>query len=238
VPLLAWLLCTPDLKASPEVPAWAARELAELGPPAARELSFAALVCGALAAWIFGAAFVHPTGVALGVMALMLALRVVSWEEMAGHAPAWDMLLRLALLLTLADGLSRTGFVGWAAGAAGHGLRGLSPSAAATGLVAVYFLSHYLFATTTAHAVAVYPVMLSVGLAIPGVPVAAFATVLALSHGIMGVLSPYATGPAPVYHGSGYLPSGLFWRLGAAFGAVFLASLLLLAWPAALALWR
>jgi L-tartrate/succinate antiporter len=238
LPLLTYLLCPPELRASPEVPVWAAGELERLGPPSRRELAFAALVVGALAAWIFGAPFIHPAGVAFAVMALMLVLRVVTWDEMAGHAPAWDMLARLALLVTMAEGLSRTGFVGWAARAAGRGLGGLSPSAAATALVAAYFLSHYLFATTTAHAVAVYPVMLSVGLTIPGLPVAAFATVLALSHGIMGVLSPYATGPAPVYHGSGYLPSALFWRLGSVFGAVFLAALLLLGLPAAFALWR
>jgi L-tartrate/succinate antiporter len=238
VPLLTFLLCPPELKASPEVPAWAAEELTRLGPPTRREVAFAVLICGALCAWVLGAPVIHPAGVALAVMALMLALGIVSWDDMASHAPAWDMLARLALLVTIADGLSRTGFVGWAAHGAGRLLGGLSPSIAASGLVVAYFLSHYLFATTTAHAVAVYPVMLSVGLGIPGLPVAAFATVLALSHGIMGVISPYATGPAPVYHGSGYLPSALFWRLGSIFGAVFIAALLLLGMPAALALWR
>lgn len=238
LPLLAYVLCPPQLAASPEVPAWAAAELARLGPLSRRELAFAVLVVGALAAWILAAPLIHPAGVALAVLALMLVLRVLTWEEMASHAPAWDMLLRLALLVTLAGGLSRTGFVGWAAGAAGRQLGGLSPTVAATGLVVTYFLSHYLFATTTAHAVAVYPVMLSVGLGIPGIPVAPFATVLALSHGIMGVLSPYATGPAPVYHGSGYLPSGTFWRLGSIFGVVYLAALVLLGMPAAVALWR
>ncbi len=93
-------------------------------------------------------------------------------------------------------------------------------------------------ATTTAHATAVLPVMLAVGLGIPGLPAPAFAVVLAMSHGLMGVISPYAPGPAPVYHGSGYLPSGTFWRLGSAFGAVFLGVLLLLGLPAALATWR
>jgi L-tartrate/succinate antiporter len=171
-------------------------------------------------------------------MALMLLTRVVTWEEMAGHGPAWDMLLRLALLVTMADGLSRTGFVGWLAHGLGRQLSGLPPTAATAGLVAAYYLSHYLFATTTAHATAVLPVMLGVGLAIPGLPVEAFATLLALSHGVMGVISPYATGPAPVYHGSGYLPSATFWRLGAAFGSVFLGALLLLGLPAALALGR
>jgi L-tartrate/succinate antiporter len=237
VPLLGFLLYPPELKSSPEVPAWAAGELARLGPLSRREVVFAVLVGGALALWVLGASFIHPTAVALVVMALMLLLRVVTWEEMAGHAPAWDMLLRLALLVTMADGLTRTGFVGWFAHGLGRQLGGLSPTAATAGLVAVYYVSHYLFATTTAHATAVLPVMLSVGLAIPGLPMAAFATLLALSHGIMGVISPYATGPAPVYHGSGYLPSAAFWRLGAAFGAVFLGALLLLGLPAALALW-
>jgi L-tartrate/succinate antiporter len=146
------------------------------------------------------------------------------------------MLFRLGTLVALADGLTRTGFVGWFAGGVARHLAGLHPTAAAVALVAVYFMSHYLFATTTAHATAVLPVMLGVGLAVPGLPMGAFAMLLAFSHGLMGVLSPYATGPAPVYHGSGYLPTAAFWRLGAIFGAVFLAFLLLVGLPAALAL--
>jgi L-tartrate/succinate antiporter len=238
LPLLGFALYPPALRKSPEVPLWAADELARLGPVSRSELVFAALVCGALVLWILGDTVLHPAAVAFLVMALMLVTGVVTWEEMIRHAPAWDMLLRLALLVTLADGLGRTGFVGWLAGAAGRQLSGLPPTAAAAGLVAAYFLSHYLFATTTAHATAVLPVMLAVGLGIPGLPVAAFATLLALSHGLMGVISPYATGPAPVYHGSGYLPSADFWRLGSAFGAVFLAALLVLGLPAALVLSR
>jgi L-tartrate/succinate antiporter len=221
------------------VPAWAAGELARLGPPSRREITFAVLVTGALAFWIAGADLVHPTAVALVVMALMLLGRVVTWQEMAAHAPAWDMLMRLALLVTMADGLTRTGFVGWMAHALGRHLAGvLAPDVAAAVLVAAYYLSHYLFATTTAHATAVMPVMLAVGLAVPGLEIRPFAILLGVSHGIMGVLSPYATGPAPVYHGSGYLPSRTFWRLGAACGAVFLAALLLLGLPAAHALAR
>jgi L-tartrate/succinate antiporter len=238
LPLLGYVLCPPELKSSPEVPAWAAEELARLGPLSRREMVFALLLGGALALWIFGASVIHPTAVALVVMALMLLARVVTWKEMADYGPAWDMLMRLALLVTMADGLSRTGFVGWFAHGLGRHLAGLPPTAAVAGLVAVYYASHYLFATTTAHATAVLPVMLNVGLAIPGLPMEAFATLLALSHGIMGVISPYATGPAPVYHGSGYLPSATFWRLGASFGAVFLAALLLLGLPTALALGR
>jgi L-tartrate/succinate antiporter len=236
VPLLGLVLYPPEIKSSPEVPLWAADELERLGPLSRDEVVFALLVFGALGLWVLGGSFVHPTTVAFLVIGAMLVTRIATWEEMAGHGPAWDMLFRLGTLVALADGLTRTGFVGWFAGGVARHLAGLHPTAAAVALVAVYFLSHYMFATTTAHATAVLPVMLGVGLAVPGLPMGAFTMLLAFSHGLMGVLSPYATGPAPVYHGSGYLPTAAFWRLGAIFGAVFLAFLLLVGLPAALAL--
>jgi L-tartrate/succinate antiporter len=236
VPLLGFLLHAPEVRASPEVPRWAGEELARLGPLSRAEVLFGLLVLAALGLWILGGSFVHPTSVALLVLGAMLVTRVATWEEMASHGPAWDMLFRLASLVALADGLTRTGFVGWFAGGLAGRLGGVPPAVAAGVLVAAYFLSHYLFATTTAHATALLPVMLGVGLAVPGLPAGPFAMLLAFSHGLMGILSPYATGPAPVYHGSGYLPSAVFWRLGAAFGLVFLAFLLAVGFPAAMAL--
>lgn len=47
----------------------------------------------------------------------------------------------------------------------------------------------------------------------------------------MGMLTPYATGPSPVYYGSGYLPASDCWRLGAIFGVLFIAAFLLLGLP-------
>ena len=60
---------------------------------------------------------------------------------------------------------------------------------------------------------------------------AAAALLLALTHGFMGVLTPYATTSGPVYLGSGYITSAEFWRLGAIFGALFLIALLALSAP-------
>jgi L-tartrate/succinate antiporter len=47
----------------------------------------------------------------------------------------------------------------------------------------------------------------------------------------MGILTPYATGPAPVYYGSGYVSRKDFWTLGLVFGIIFLAALLLIGLP-------
>ena len=54
---------------------------------------------------------------------------------------------------------------------------------------------------------------------------------LCLQLGIMGILTPYATGPSPVYYGSGYLPAADYWRLGAIFGVIFLAAFLAIGVP-------
>jgi L-tartrate/succinate antiporter len=37
----------------------------------------------------------------------------------------------------------------------------------------------------------------------------------------MGIITPYGTGPSPVYFGSGYLPAVNFWKWCAIFGLIF-----------------
>jgi len=66
---------------------------------------------------------------------------------------------------------------------------------------------------------------------VPGVPARAITLVLVYSLGLMGVLTPYASGPAPIWYSSGYIPTKDFWRLGASMGALYLAVLLALGLP-------
>jgi L-tartrate/succinate antiporter len=58
-----------------------------------------------------------------------------------------------------------------------------------------------------------------------------FALSLGLTLGLMGILTPYATGPSPVYYGSGYLPAADYWKLGALFGVLYIAVFMLLGLP-------
>jgi L-tartrate/succinate antiporter len=89
-------------------------------------------------------------------------------------------------------------------------------------LVAAFFLLHYLFASLTAHTTALLPTMLTIAAAIPGMNVFAAALALSMTIGIMGIITPFATGPGPIYAGSGYLPAKDFWRLGTIFGGISL----------------
>jgi L-tartrate/succinate antiporter len=110
-------------------------------------------------------------------------------------------------------------------------MTGLPPMAVIAGLITVYFFSHYFFSSLTAHTTAMMPIMLGVGLGIPGLAPEQLAVGLALTTGIMGVISPYATGAALPYYNSGFIKSAEFWRNGTIYGLIFLAALLLIAVP-------
>jgi len=231
VPLLTYIFYPPQVKSGDEVPAWAAKELKSMGGLSSKEIELAALVFVALALWIFAGDVINATTVAIAVIAMMVIGRVVTWDDILANKPAWNTLVWFATLVALADGLARVGFVKWFAETVGAQMVGVSPMVAMLGLVAVFFFTHYLFASITAHVTAMLPVVLAVGLGIPGMDMRTFAMLLALTLGIMGILTPYATGPSPVYYGSGYIPAKDYWRLGAIFGIVFFAALLLLGVP-------
>lgn len=88
-----------------------------------------------------------------------------------------------------------------------------------------------MFAGLTAHTTAVLPVVLAAGLSVEGLPVKTFIMLLGYCLGIMGILTPYATGPAPLYYGCGFIERKDFWRLGFGFGMLFLVSMLLIVLP-------
>ncbi len=194
------------------------------------------LVLLALGLWIFGGDLINATTVAMGVIALMVILRLVSWDDILSNKQAWNTLVWFATLVALAGGLSKVGFVKWFADTVGGQMSGFSPTMAMLVLVAVFFFTHYLFASITAHVTAMLPVMLAVGMGVPGIDIRTFALLLVFTLGIMGILTPYATGPSPVYYGSGYIPTKDYWRLGAIFGVIFFAALLIIGVPWIMAL--
>ena len=94
-------------------------------------------------------------------------------------------------------------------------------------LVSFFFLIHYLFASLTAHTMAVLPALLAARASrSPACPCAYSRCLLVYAIGLMGVITPYATGPAPVYFGSGFIPRRDFWILGFVFGVIYLTVLL------------
>jgi L-tartrate/succinate antiporter len=226
VPWLVYKVYPPEVKRSVEVPVWAAAQLAEMGPVSGREWQMAALSIATVLVWVFGAAALEPTTVALIAITLMLLLGIVSWADVTGNRMAWSTLVLLATLVALADGMNKVGFVTWLARVAAQALSGFPALVVMGGLVALFFLVHYFFASLTAHTTAILPVLLAAGAVVPNLPMRPFAMLACYSLGMMGVITPYATGPAPVYYAAGYISRRAFWSLGLLFGLFFLAVLL------------
>jgi len=231
MPLLAYWLYPPEVKVNEQVPKWAAGELKKLGRMSRNEILLLCFVCCALLMWIFAAAWIAPAMAALLVVVLMLWTGVLSWNDITSNKPAWNTFAWFATLVALADGLARVGFIRWLGQEAGVLLTGISPSVATVMLFLAFYLLHYLFASSTAHTTALLPAILTIGAAIPGIDMQIFCLLLVTSLGIMGIITPYGTGPSPIYYGSGYLPTKDYWRLGSIFGLIFLLALLFIGYP-------
>jgi L-tartrate/succinate antiporter len=231
IPLVGYVVCRPEVTRGEAVVAWAAEELRRMGSVTRGEKLLLALVALALVLWIAGGSLIDPTVAALAVIVLMLLLGVLTWDDVLKNSGAWNTLVWFATLVALAAGLGRVGFIGWFAQSVCQHVAGLAPLTALLLLLTVFYFSHYAFASITAHVTAMLPVLLAVALSLPGLPLAPTAMLLCLALGLMGVLTPYASGQNPVYYGSGYLPSQLFWRLGAIFGLLYFAVYVLVAVP-------
>jgi len=230
-PLLTYFLYPPEIKRGSEVVMWAGHELQMLGTITRREITMAVLALAALVAWIAGSHWVAPVTVAMAVIALMVLTRVVGWSDIAANKQAWSVLVWFATLVAMADGLNSVGFLKWFADHAVASVTHIPPVAIMISVVALFFFVHYLFASSTAHTAAVLPVFLAAMVAVPSVPTRSVTLMLVYTLGLMGILTPYATGPSPIWYGSGYIAGKDFWRQGFIMGVVYLAVLLIVGLP-------
>lgn len=221
VPLIIYWLNPPEIRHTPDAPKQAREALGKMGRVTACEWITLGVFFLMIGLWIFGGTFINSTTVALVGLAILLLTGALTWEDMKSEKSAWDTLVWFAALVMMGTQLNETGFVGWFGELVGTKLEtmGLSTLVAFIALMAVYAVCHYMFASGTAHAASMFAVFLGVGLAIglPAVPLAVFLSAIPT---MMGCLTHYGNGPAPIYYGSGYVQLGTWWKVGAVIGVV------------------
>ena len=222
VPLVLYKLYPPELKKTGDAPKMAAQKLREMGPISKNEWLMLLAFFILLGLWIFGGALsIDATTTAFIGLTLLLLTSVLTWEDVKSEKGAWDTIVWFAVLVMMASSLNELGFIGWFSNLIKAEIGGMTWTVAFPVIILVYFFSHYIFASATAHVAAMYAALLGVGVAV-GIPPMLLAMMLGFLGSIYGVLTHYGHGPAPVFFGSGYVDLKAWWLRGLEIGIVLL----------------
>jgi len=231
VPYLTYIIYPPGIKVSEDAPKWASDQLNSMGKMKKNEKYMGLLALLALLLWIFCDKYIPGNIVALMVLALMVLFKVIDWDDILENKPAWNVLLWFGVLVPLAGGLKSVGFLKWFADISAAAAGGYGVMVIMIFLVVAFFISHYFSASITAHVAALMPIFLATAVAIPGINIMEFSILICGTLGLMGIITPYGTGPSPIWYGAGYISQKAFWGLGAVFGLLFLTALLVIGIP-------
>jgi divalent anion:Na+ symporter, DASS family len=228
MPLVLYKIYPPELKKTPDAPKIAVEKLKEMGKLKISEILMLITFVILLGLWITGDLFrIDATTTAFIGLAILLLSSVLTWEDVKSEKGAWDTIVWFAVLVMMASSLNELGFIKWFSDLIKGELGGMDWHYAFPLIVAVYFFSHYMFASATAHVAAMYAALLAVGISL-GVPPLLLAYILGFTGSIYGTLTHYGHGPAPVFFGSGYVELKSWWTYGLIIG-VFLMLIYLVA---------
>lgn len=214
VPYLLYKIYPPELKDTPEAKKLAAIELEKMGPMSGGEKIVFSIFIGALILWATSSyTNLNATLVALLGVSCMLLTKVIEWKDVIEEKGAWDTLFWMGGLVCLAGFLNKLGFIGWFAKLVSASLGGINWILALFLLLVIYMYAHYGFASLTAHVTAMYAAFAAVAVA-AGAPKFLAALSLGYLSNLCANLTHYATGPAPIYFGAGYVDQGTWWKLG------------------------
>ena len=228
-PWLTYVIYPPTQKKSPEAPKCAAEELKKLGNITFKEYLMAGLAVVALVLWIFGKEIgINATTTAICVMTVMVLTGIISWDDLLSEKAAFNVFIWFATLVALADGLKRVGVLDFIGKNSESMLSGLDTMALIISLLVLFYVLHYFFASTTAHVTALVPLFMVIATTfIPADQIIPFMVLLAGSLGVMGIITPYGSGPNPIWYGAGYISQAKWWGLGAIFGGLYLIFIIL-----------
>ncbi|MDR2977409.1 MAG: anion permease [Streptococcaceae bacterium] len=221
-PLVIYKLYPPQVKETPNAKEWARKELKAQGPITVAEKIMLGDFILALLLWVAGS-FIGMDATTVGFIAITILLLtgVLNWKDILNESGAWNTFFWFSVLVMMAGQLNELGFIPWLSSSIGQYLHGI-PWFAVLAIVAVaYFYIHYLFASETAHTTALYSAALALTLT-GGVPPMLAALMLGYFGNILGSTTHYASGPAPILFGSGYVKQNDWWRLSFVTGLMYI----------------
>jgi DASS family divalent anion:Na+ symporter len=214
IPYFLYKVYPPEITSTPEARQLAESELDKLGAVKQAEKILIGIFIVMLGLWAsHHINHIEPTIVAMAGVVVMIASKVISWKDVVEEDGAWDTMIWMGSLVALADYLNKLGVIPWFAKLVGASIAGVAWPTALAVLALAYFYIHYCFASMSAHVTALFPAFGAVALAVGAPPLLAI-LVLAYATHLSQSLTHYATGPAPIYFGAGFVDQGTWWKLG------------------------
>ena len=186
----------------------------ELGPWSFREMAMVLILLLMLILWTTKSYHtMGTTTVALFGLVMLLILNITTWNQLVKNYKAWDTLIWLGGLLTMATGLKNNGFISWISESMNSTLVGVEPFTLLVLLAMIYFYSMYVFSMLTAHIVALGSTIMVVA---SGTDLNPFLVVgvIAYISSLCGCLTNYSTGPVIIYFGNGYSKPSNWFKIG------------------------
>lgn len=220
IPLILYKLYPPEVKHTPDAKAFARNHLKKLGKMTKQEYIMLSVFIILIVLWVSGSwTKMQATTAALIGLCFLLLSQVLSWEEIIKEKSAWDTLIWFAVLIMMASYLNKLGLTKWFSDLIVVHLQDLSWQWGFITIILIYFFSHYFFASTVAHIGSMFAPFFFLSIAL-GTPPMLSALVLAFFSNLVGGLTHYASGPAPIFFGAGYVKVGDWWKFGLITGVV------------------
>ncbi|MDA3048987.1 anion permease [Campylobacter sp. JMF_15 NE4] len=214
IPFVLYKIYPPEIKAFPQGKEIAKTELAKIGPMQKSEKCMLGVFIGSLLLWATGTLTgINATNVGMIAVCVMVALKILEWNDVIGEKGAWDTLMWMGALIALAGGLNKLGFIKWFSDTVAGGMGDINWILIMGILLLIYVYSHYLFASLTAHITAMYAAFGAVAIA-AGAPSVFVALVFAYASNLMMPITHYGGAPGPIIFGAGYNTQNEWWRLG------------------------
>ncbi|MBX9977834.1 MAG: anion permease [Alphaproteobacteria bacterium] len=214
MPLVIYFIYPPEVKVLPNAVQLAKEKLIEMGAMKPKEWIMICVFSLMLGLWIYGKNIgISAATTSLLGLSLLLVTGVLTFDDMLKEKDAWHTLIWFAILVTMANYLSEFGFVGWFSGGVSGYVSQFEWHWAFLMLVLVYFYSHYLFASNTAHVSAMYGAFLTVAISI-GTPPLVAALIFGYCSSLFSHMTHYGSSSAVVLFGTGYVPVTTWWFLG------------------------
>ena len=234
--LILWLV-PPELEDVAAAREEARARLTELGPMTREQRGLGLVLLLLLGLW--STSVFHGLGTTtvawLGLVALLVS-GVQRWSDLCETPGAWDALIWLGGLVTLANKLRELGVIDWFAELVKTrvaGFQSLPPLAVLLLLVAIYHASMYGFSMLTGHILALCGAFLTLAKGF-GAPDAVSLMLFACFSNLCGCTTNYSSGPIIIYFGLGYVDSREWFRIGAIMGLFHLVVWI----PAGLLWWK